>query len=104
MLAFRDYYVEKLTLEGQVVRGISTTAISTPQDPDAWAMKFVDVARLQPILEAFDDDASGFITIAEVNHFTSSRPIEWRSVSLYHERNLSHEFQFTPLDSFLGSW
>jgi hypothetical protein len=68
--------------EGQGVRGMSTTAISTSRDPDAWAIKFIDVTRLQPILEAFDDDASGFITITEVNYFTSSRPIEWRSVSL----------------------
>ena len=82
MLAFRDYYVEKFTSEGQGVRGMSTTAISTSRDPDAWAIKFIDVARLQPILEAFDDDASGFITITEVNRFTSSRPVGWRSVSL----------------------
>ena len=104
MLAFRDYYLEKLTSEAQGVRGVSSTAISTSQDPDAWAIKFIDVTRLQPILEAFDDDASGFITITEMNRFTSSRPIEWRSVSLVSRGILSHEFQFTPLGSFLGSW
>ncbi|KAI9438366.1 hypothetical protein H4582DRAFT_1815213 [Lactarius indigo] len=77
VLAFRDYYLEKLTSEAQGVRGMSTSAFSTSRDPDAWAIKFIDVMRLQPILEAFDDDASGFITITEMNRFTSSRPIEW---------------------------
>jgi Ca2+-binding EF-hand superfamily protein len=33
-------------------------------------------------MEAFDDDASGFITISEMNHFTSSKPDKWRLVSL----------------------
>ncbi len=50
-------------------------------NPDAWAMKFIDVMWVQPIMEAFDDDASGFITVTEVNTFTSSRPREWRLVS-----------------------
>lgn len=73
VLAFRDYYLEKLTSEA--------SRSSASRDPDAWAIKFMDVTRLQPISEAFDDDASGFITITEMNRFTSSRPIEWRSVS-----------------------
>ncbi|KAH9064500.1 hypothetical protein EDB87DRAFT_1680408 [Lactarius vividus] len=77
VLAFRDYYFEKLTSEAQGARGVSTTAINTSRDPDAWAIKFIDVTRLQPILEAFDDDASGFITISEMNRFTSSRPEDW---------------------------
>lgn len=34
--------------------------------------------RLQPISEAFDDDASGFITVNEANTFTTSRPLDWR--------------------------
>ena len=41
-------------------------------------MKYIDIVRLQPILEAIDDDALGFITIGEVNRFTSSRPFDWR--------------------------
>ncbi|KAI0061177.1 hypothetical protein BV25DRAFT_1806058 [Artomyces pyxidatus] len=76
VLALRDYYVEKLSGDGQQeVRGISKAVGS--QDPDAWAIKFIDVVRLQPILEAFDDDASGFITVAEMNRFTSARPLDW---------------------------
>ena len=44
--------------------------IDTSSQIDAWAIGFIDVIWLQPILEAFDDDASGFITITEVNTFT----------------------------------
>jgi hypothetical protein len=78
VLALRDYYLEKLTLETDGVPGMGTVAISHSTDPDAWAIKYIDAMWVQPILEAFDDDASGFITVAEVNRFTSSRPVDWR--------------------------
>lgn len=57
---------------------MGTTAINNSTNPDAWAIKYIDVMWVQPILEAFDDDASGFITVTEVNRFTSSRPTDWR--------------------------
>jgi hypothetical protein len=82
VLALRDYYLEKFASESTSVRGISTSAITGSQHPDAWAIKFINIMRLQPILEAIDDDASGFITIEEMNRFTVSRPADWRSASL----------------------
>jgi hypothetical protein len=83
VLALRDYYLEKLASEAPTIRGMDSIAtIDNSQNPDAWAIKFIDVMRLQPIMEAFDDDASGFITITEMNRFTSSRPVDWRLVSL----------------------
>ena len=82
MLTLRDYYLEKLAADAKGVSEMSASSIHTFQNPDAWAIKFINVTRLQPILEAFDDDASGFITISEMNRFTSSRPADWRSVSL----------------------
>jgi hypothetical protein len=78
VLALRDYYVEKLAAEAEGVPMTSPTLLNNPQDPDAWAIKFIDVTSLRPISEAFDDDASGFITISEMNQFTSSRPPDWR--------------------------
>jgi hypothetical protein len=78
VLALRDNYLDKLTLESDGIPDTSASAISNSTDPDAWAIKYIDVMRVQPILEAFDDDASGFITVAEVNRFTSSRPVDWR--------------------------
>lgn len=47
-------------------------------DDDEWALEWISINRLQSIAEAFDDDASGFITVAEVNQFTTARPKDWR--------------------------
>ena len=78
VLALRDYYLDKLASEANGVPDMGTSAIGDSTDPDAWAIRYIDVMWVQPILEAFDDDASGFITISEVNRFTSSRPVDWR--------------------------
>ncbi|KAI0265448.1 hypothetical protein BC834DRAFT_186547 [Gloeopeniophorella convolvens] len=75
VLALRDYYLERVHSESKNVRGVS--GVNETRDPDAWAIDFIDLGRLQPILESFDDDASGFITITEMNKFTSARPIDW---------------------------
>ena len=83
ILALRDHYLENVTSETKGIPDMGTGAISHSTDPDAWAFKYIDVTRVQPILEAFDDDASGFITVTEVNRFTSSRPVHWRWVSCY---------------------
>lgn len=78
MLALRDHYLEELVSETKGVPEMGTTAINNSTNPDAWAIKYIDVMWVQPILEAFDDDASGFITVTEVNRFTSSRPADWK--------------------------
>ncbi|RPD69596.1 hypothetical protein L226DRAFT_575426 [Lentinus tigrinus ALCF2SS1-7] len=47
-------------------------------DPeDEWALQFITVLRMQPVIEALDDDASSFVTIAEANAFTAARPQKW---------------------------
>ena len=82
VLALRDHFLEQLASEAEGVAG-AASLINGSRNPDAWAIRFIDVSRLQPILEAFDDDASGFITISEMNRFTSSRPADWRFVSVH---------------------
>lgn len=79
VLALRDYYLEKLDEEAKDVH--NTDAGVDTVHSDAWAIKYIDIASLQPILESFDDDASGFITIAEMNRFTGNRPHDWRCVT-----------------------
>jgi hypothetical protein len=78
VLALRDHYLEKLSSETKGVLDMSTSSIDNCTDPDGWAIKYIDIMWVQPILKAFDDDASGFITVTEVNRFTSSRPVDWR--------------------------
>jgi hypothetical protein len=92
VLALRDHYLEKFSDEYEGVLGTGTSATNNSSDPDAWAIKFIDVMWVKPILEAFDDDASGFITVTEVNTFTSSRPVEWRLGSHHLKSTPSHEF------------
>ncbi|KAJ6608432.1 hypothetical protein B0H10DRAFT_2226840 [Mycena sp. CBHHK59/15] len=48
---------------------------------DRWALAYVNVAHLQPILEAVDDDGTGFVSIKEANDFAMSRPEGWSLLS-----------------------
>jgi len=78
VLALRDHCLEKLTSESESILGMDTSAINNSTNSDAWSIKYIDVMWEQPILEAFDDDASGLITITEVNLFTNYQPDDWR--------------------------
>ena len=53
-------------------------------DSDQWALEYLGVSWLQPLMDAFDEDASGYVTIAEVNRLMDTRPSEltWRYVQL----------------------
>ncbi|KAF5348112.1 hypothetical protein D9756_010769 [Leucocoprinus leucothites] len=44
---------------------------------DEWARDYLHVAYLQPILEAIDDDGTGFISIKEANTFAAQVPAGW---------------------------
>jgi hypothetical protein len=100
VMALRDYFHEKW--------GSSVQAVPNPDNAgsDNWALAYLSVVRLQPISEAFDDDASGFVTVAEVNTFTTSRPPGWRYAShIFHPTYPFQQYhcQSTALDSLLGS-
>ncbi|KAJ7315149.1 hypothetical protein DFH08DRAFT_422699 [Mycena albidolilacea] len=47
---------------------------------DRWAINYFTLTRVRPILEAFDDDGSGWISVLEANTFTSSRPVDYSVV------------------------
>ena len=68
-MALSGYYLEKAAEKS----GPKT-------DPGSWAVGYINIGRAQSILEAFDDDNSGFVTVSEVNHFTRSRPLGWTCV------------------------
>ncbi|TFK81228.1 hypothetical protein K466DRAFT_558153 [Polyporus arcularius HHB13444] len=58
-------------------RDLFDHTVAGPGDPvasDEWALEFLNMAWLEPIMEAFDDDASGYVTIAEVNKLMDMRP------------------------------
>ncbi|GJE96219.1 hypothetical protein PsYK624_124130 [Phanerochaete sordida] len=43
---------------------------------DKWAFEYISAKYLQPIMEAFDDDGSGYVTYQEVNEFVDGTPEE----------------------------
>jgi hypothetical protein len=56
---------------------------------DKWTLDYINPNYAQQLQEAFDDDASGFVTVQEVNRFTQLRPRDWRFVTiLFLERYL----------------
>ncbi|RPD59323.1 hypothetical protein L226DRAFT_548402 [Lentinus tigrinus ALCF2SS1-7] len=77
VLALRDYCVEKLDKrqEHETFSGCENGTEVTLEDE--WTLEYINVTRLQAIIEAFDDDASGFITVGEANAFAASRPMNW---------------------------
>ncbi|KAI0828260.1 hypothetical protein BC628DRAFT_1337903 [Trametes gibbosa] len=52
---------------------------------DKWALDYLNIAWLHPIMEAIDDDTSGYISVSEVNRFMQRLPPElcWRWVVQY---------------------
>ncbi|KAJ8495156.1 hypothetical protein ONZ51_g1863 [Trametes cubensis] len=67
VMTLRDYY-----------RDVIEEARHAPGDQqilnDEWTLAFLGPTWFQPLFEAFDDDASGYITIAEINKFMEQRP------------------------------
>ncbi|KAI0666294.1 hypothetical protein C8Q78DRAFT_1072526 [Trametes maxima] len=47
-----------------------------PAMNDKWALEYLNVAWLHPIMEAIDDDTSGYISVSEVNRFMQRLPAE----------------------------
>jgi hypothetical protein len=64
--------------EVQVAKGGDAPSSAAKLNSDGWALAYLNIHWLQPISESFDDDASGFLTVTEVNTFTQARPLSWR--------------------------
>ena len=62
---------------------------------DLWALKHIHVRQIQPLIEAIDDDGSSFVTVNEINEFTSCRPKGWRQVP----RRTRYSFCLTYIQS-----
>ena len=86
-MSLRDYYIEKNTGESGPLKG-----------PDSWAIEYINVGRARSILEAIDDNASGFVTVHEVNNFTRKRLRDWRCAlsSLTYKGNSFTQIKASP--------
>ncbi|KAJ7124548.1 hypothetical protein C8R44DRAFT_704054 [Mycena epipterygia] len=102
VLALNDYYTEKFS-NSDMLLAAESNAGSVPPSPlmsptstsgdaariaadskpkdDRWALAYVNVAHVQAILEAVDDDGTGFVSIKEANDFAVSRPEGWSLLS-----------------------
>ncbi|KAK0504203.1 hypothetical protein EDD18DRAFT_1412301 [Armillaria luteobubalina] len=72
VIALHDYFIEKLRPIGR-----PDEPIPAEYENDRWTLAYLNSPHLQPLLEAIDDDATGFITIREINTFVESKPKEW---------------------------
>ncbi|KAI1785573.1 hypothetical protein LXA43DRAFT_899499 [Ganoderma leucocontextum] len=64
-MTLQDHYRDEFELATHAPDAIST---------DNWALKYLSTDWLPSIMEAFDDDASGYVTITEVNKLMDLRP------------------------------
>ncbi|KAG5731843.1 hypothetical protein E4T56_gene13803 [Termitomyces sp. T112] len=90
VLALHDYYSDQLS-SGDSPRMSQVSGLPSPETPtrssflvmskkrldDRWALAYINAAYVQPILEAVDDDGTGFVSIKEVNTFVAERPENW---------------------------
>ncbi|KAJ3809510.1 hypothetical protein F5876DRAFT_43739 [Lentinula aff. lateritia] len=44
---------------------------------EKWALKHINIKNIIPLLEVFDGDASGFVSVWEANQVASLRPKDW---------------------------
>lgn len=97
VLALREYYWEQLHPSttssssrpnspalGTPISSLPRIQVEAPTPAilasDEWTLRYINIVRIQPLIEAFDDDASGFITVREANQFTRMRLPDWRFV------------------------
>ena len=73
-MTLHDHFHDKTALARAGV------GVSSGKEDDSWALQFIHVHWLGAIVEAVDDDHSGFITITELNKFIDDLPpqLEWR--------------------------
>ncbi|TCD61202.1 hypothetical protein EIP91_008790 [Steccherinum ochraceum] len=51
--------------------------VSYTKAKDRWALEYIGVHLVRPLIEVIDEDFSSFVTISEINAFTSARPADW---------------------------
>ncbi|KAF9444007.1 hypothetical protein P691DRAFT_712505 [Macrolepiota fuliginosa MF-IS2] len=93
VLNLHDYYadqhnrvsdsptVDRSSLRSSIISPASARVSPIPsprgRPDDHWALSYINAAYVQSILEAVDDDGTGFISIKEVNTFIEERPVGW---------------------------
>ncbi|KAF7350869.1 Protein kinase domain-containing protein [Mycena sanguinolenta] len=78
VLAINDYYANKFHSTPSPPPSVVGTPGMHPEpvkpQDDSWALAYINVAHLQPLLDVIDTDGTGLISINEVNSFVRLRP------------------------------
>ncbi|KAJ7291238.1 hypothetical protein C8J57DRAFT_1704891, partial [Mycena rebaudengoi] len=91
VMAIHDYFAQKAGValkqihdittkqgaDAEKVRDIAEITKTTMPTEDMWALDYITLQHVQPLIEALDDDGSSFVSIYEINDFTTSRPEGW---------------------------
>lgn len=74
-MTLRDHYRDVIE-DAQHISGTKGDIIIN----DDWTLEYFGPSWLQPMMDAFDDDASGYVTISEVNKIMDLQPasLGWR--------------------------
>lgn len=85
VMTLRDNFSDVPTRTSSAVAAALGRDPAAMQLTDEWAFEYISINYLQSIMEAFDDDGSGYITVGEVNRFVDALPseVKWRYTSLY---------------------
>ncbi|TCD69752.1 hypothetical protein EIP91_006288 [Steccherinum ochraceum] len=76
VLTLRDHFRDDLHELQSPGEKVVTTTAEDIRATDDWAFEYLGLNWLQPIMEAFDEDGSGYVTVAEINRLTESLPAE----------------------------
>ncbi|EMD34579.1 hypothetical protein CERSUDRAFT_125183, partial [Gelatoporia subvermispora B] len=69
VMALRDHFIERSS-----VTSLSSTESASREVDEQWALEYIGPRWQQHLMDAIDDDSSGYVTIAELNNFTNSLP------------------------------
>ncbi|KAK7685876.1 hypothetical protein QCA50_011223 [Cerrena zonata] len=80
VMTLREHFQDQLL--GMKLRAKATHLEGDEEEHDVldrWAYSYISLAWLQPLLDAFDHDGSGYVTVMEINRFTDEKPdeIQW---------------------------
>ncbi|KAK1220060.1 hypothetical protein PQX77_017201, partial [Marasmius sp. AFHP31] len=68
---------QKTTMKDEMTALAEAFALAKKRSEDKWALECLHISNMGPIREAFDADASGYVSVWEANQVLSLRPSGW---------------------------
>ncbi|KAJ8088911.1 hypothetical protein PM082_014157 [Marasmius tenuissimus] len=74
---FRRSSPQETTMKDEMTALAKVFALAKKRSEDKWALECLHISNMGPIREAFDADASGYVSVWEANQVISLRPTGW---------------------------